>query len=713
MIFILLNYAIFLFLLFYSFYILARKNESNYTDLIFYYCLAIAFSALGIGVALSIAGTSSQGVALFFIKITALMALGSHLLIFLLAITFPYKTSKGFLRNSILIIWIILSLIVLFSDNYLQSLSFDHGIIHFSHGPLYFPLSVGGFATGLISAVVLLVRYFSVSSRIFKLQTAIITFSILVGYSFTFFLGVFLPNFLNIEWVYPLMTLGAVLMALLLSYGVTLTRLVDIAEVGRSVLSFVLYLIVVGVITGSLYVLGSFFSASIGWGLLLPWGIGVYFVSHVLSSLLKSRFKTLLQGQRAYAEKLESELSRIDYAQGRDRVIDELAYILEKNIGCSSIHLFIEDNQEQLRLVKSISKETVTFEGNIPIKTPFIDLLLNNDISIIIKTEVVTNYNYHTVKADLLNLMDQFSADALILLRTGRDVIGLLLLGSKASGGDFLDYDFDALMRVYGKLFVTLYYLKNIAQESLVTTVDREIEFSEQIIASLQKNIDKITHPNADIAFITRSARKLGGDFIDFIRLSNDRYMGVMGDVSGRGLNASMSMIILKSMIRTFVKETKDFKALIIKINNFIRTYLPRGTYFSGLIGLFNFKDRTLFYVNCGVPVMYLLSVAYNNPFEIQGSPRVLGFVKDITPYINVRKVGFRPGDILMITTDGLTDAESLRGVKFGKERIQKSLLENRSASAERITQFLQQDVMDFVSQELYDDISILSVKFL
>ena len=53
------------------------------------------------------------------------------------------------------------------------------------------------------------------------------------------------------------------------------------------------------------------------------------------------------------------------------------------------------------------------------------------------------------------------------------------------------------------------------------------------------------------------------GDFIDFIRLSADRYIFVMGDVSGKGLNASMSMVILKSVIRTYLQETGDFKELV------------------------------------------------------------------------------------------------------------------------------------------------------
>ncbi|MFQ3548023.1 MAG: PP2C family protein-serine/threonine phosphatase, partial [Termitinemataceae bacterium] len=219
-------------------------------------------------------------------------------------------------------------------------------------------------------------------------------------------------------------------------------------------------------------------------------------------------------------------------------------------------------------------------------------------------------------------------------------------------------------------------------------------------------------HPHADIAYMTRSARKLGGDFIDFIKLTKDRYVCIIGDVSGKGLNASMSMIILKSVIRTYLKETKDFKTLVIKINAFIKQYLPRGTFFAGMIGLFDFSERNLYYINCGVPVMMLLSSAYNNPVEIQGAGKVLGFVKDIAPHINVRKAGFKTGDILLVTTDGLVDAESVRGVRFGKERLQHSLLENRSLSSERIVRFLYNDVNEFVSQEINDDITIVAVKF-
>jgi serine phosphatase RsbU (regulator of sigma subunit) len=258
-----------------------------------------------------------------------------------------------------------------------------------------------------------------------------------------------------------------------------------------------------------------------------------------------------------------------------------------------------------------------------------------------------------------------------------------------------------------------MYYLKNIANESVVLTVDREIEFSGQIITSIQENIDRIHHDKVDVDFVTKSARKLGGDFIDFIKLGEDKYLFVMGDVSGKGLNASMSMVILKSVLRTFLSETGDFKKLVVKVNLFIKNQLPKGTFFAGMFGLMDFSTNTLFYINCGVPAMFLYTAAYNNAIEIQGDGKVLGFVRDIGKFLKVKKIVLNPQDIILLTTDGLVDSTNLRGERFGKDRVQRMLMDNRSYPADRMAKFLCDSLEDFVSRELEDDISVLVFKYL
>ena len=174
-----------------------------------------------------------------------------------------------------------------------------------------------------------------------------------------------------------------------------------------------------------------------------------------------------------------------------------------------------------------------------------------------------------------------------------------------------------------------------------------------------------------------------------------------------------MNMVILKSIIRTFLSETTDFKMLVVKVNSFIRESLPKGTIFSGIFSLMDFSTDTMYYINCGAPALLLYTRAYNNIIEIQGDGHILGFAKDLTDVVKVKKVRLAPGDIVFACTDGLVNTKSLRGERFGKARIQNELLDNRSYPTERVTQFMYDALVRFASSELDDDVTIFMMKYL
>jgi len=686
-------------------YLLADNISARLVRL---YCTAASVVSLCIGLAYASALSRSAFFAVTFARIAASATTASFLIVALLAISFPYEKQPRILRIAAAAFWAVASYFILFTDRYLVSFTYQAGFLFRDAGPLYNPVVIGGFLLGLLSAGTLLVRRLFFRSRIFRLQTSIVAAGLIFGYLIAFSTAYVLPTYFELSWAYALMPVGAAVLAANLGFGIMITRLFDVRATALSAAGIALYGVFLSLFAGTAFALASL---AIGYGrapLVALAAAAIFVAGALIGETLRFRFRKQFAGRSAYGDKLEAELSDVDFSQGRDKVIGRLLEVLQENIGCSSVNLLIENAGGSMVNVGSTSGTTDALER----KAAGIDLLLNNDVSVILKSEIVTNHDYAAVKEELLDTLGRFDADSLVLLREGRTAIGALLLGGKRTGGDFTGYDFDTLSRVYGKLFVVAYYLKNIAQESLVVTVDRELEYSDQIVQSIQENMDRISHPAVDISYMTRSTRKLGGDFIDFIRLSQDRYVFVIGDVSGKGLNASMSMVILKSVIRTFLKETKDFKKLVVKTNAFIKTNLPKGTFFAGVFGIVDFPGRTLHYVNCGIPAIFLSSSAYNNPVEIQGEGKVLGFVKDIAPMVVIRKSVFKSGDILLATTDGLTDAESVRGQRYGKERIQKLLQENRGASAERIVRFLSESVSEFVSQELNDDITILALKF-
>ena len=102
---------------------------------------------------------------------------------------------------------------------------------------------------------------------------------------------------------------------------------------------------------------------------------------------------------------------------------------------------------------------------------------------------------------------------------------------------------------------------------------------------------------------------------------------------------------------------------------------------------------------------------AYNNAIEIQGEGRVLGFVKNIEPFLRIRKIKMQPNDIIVFTTDGLLDSENLRGDRFGKDRVASIVVQNNSMNSKELAEEIYSKVRDFVPRELQDDVTVLVFK--
>ena len=297
-------------------------------------------------------------------------------------------------------------------------------------------------------------------------------------------------------------------------------------------------------------------------------------------------------------------------------------------------------------------------------------------------------------------------------MNEGHNIFGIITLGRKASGDHYKEYDYNVFVKLYSYFFVFGYYMRNISNKDVLSVVNREIKMSSQIITSIQENIDHVKTPKVDIGYLMVPAHNIGGEFIDMIRLTETRHLFVVGDLSGKGIAASMNMVILKSIIRSYLAEVHDFKQLVVKLNTFVRDSLPKGTIFAGLFALIDFETDTMYYINCGVPALMMYTQVYNNVIEIQGSGHILGFVKDLSPYISVKTTKLNHGDIIMACTDGLIQSHSLRGEQFGKERVQQAVLDNSTYPAQRMAQFTFDGLVKFMSKEMEDDVSILVIKY-
>lgn len=427
------------------------------------------------------------------------------------------------------------------------------------------------------------------------------------------------------------------------------------------------------------------------------------------SALYKPLRNSKLFKNTDYAQAFEKDLASVDYNGEMDDIAQNMFNIFNKNVEASSFHVYINaGNATFQNAYTSNGKKT-----RIDSFEPLFEALLNIGRNIVAYSELETVYILGPYQKELSKFFAQTESDVLFILNEGRDVHGVILVGLKAGTDHYDEKDIAIFNKLYSYLFVFGYFMRNISNKEVIGTVNRELRMSAQIITSIQENIDTPATPQVDTGCIMIPAHNIGGEFVDMIRLTETRHLFVMGSLSGKGIAASMNMVILKSIIRAYLAETHDFKTLIVKVNQFIRYNLQKGSIFSGMFAIIDFETDTFYYVNCGIPVILLYTEAYNNVIEIEGAGHILGFVHDISPYITVKQNKLNKNDIILASTSGLIESHSLRGEQFGKDRIQRCMIANTVYPAQRISYFEHDELMRFMSHDMENDVTVLVIKYL
>lgn len=431
--------------------------------------------------------------------------------------------------------------------------------------------------------------------------------------------------------------------------------------------------------------------------------LAIFLRTNILPQIISRRSTGIVAG---YDKSLEKKLADLEYNLSVENFGNQVTKILASEVKCAGINILISNGNEFASVYSSYPSIS-----SLPLEYPAFDVMMGVGRQVAFKNQLESHHALAGARTGLSELFEKDSSQACILLAEGYRVFGVILLNEKSLGNDYNKSDYTVFTKLYPYFFMIGYYMNSVANEGVIGTINREIKMSDQIIHSIQENMDFIRSPHIDVGYMMKPARNIGGEFIDFIRLTDTRHIVILGSMSGKGITASMSMVIMKSIIRTFLADIHDFKELIQKINHFIRFNLPRGTFFAGVFALLDFSDNTMYYINCGVSTLMLYTQSYNNVIEIQGDGRVLGFVPDISKYAKVKKIKLNPGDLIFSCTDGLIESQSLRGEAFGKARLQRAIMENLSYSANKITQFTYENLKEFTSKEQEADITCLVMK--
>lgn len=234
-----------------------------------------------------------------------------------------------------------------------------------------------------------------------------------------------------------------------------------------------------------------------------------------------------------------------------------------------------------------------------------------------------------------------------------------------------------------------------------------QLEKQVQMAAEVQKRMVPGTPPRVegvDLASVYVPCHALGGDLYDFIPLPEHNVGLVVADVSGKGVPASLTMASVRASLRAYADNIYYLYDVIRRVNGMLCRDTKPGEFVTMFYGVLDTNNKRLTCCNAGHPAPLLLRDG--QVIELTASNLVLGIDPD-EPYEQALHQ-LQSGDILLLYTDGLTDAMNFQRQTWGKQRLIDSLSRG-GATAEIIAQNILWDMRRYVGlTERNDDVTMI-----
>jgi sigma-B regulation protein RsbU (phosphoserine phosphatase) len=213
-----------------------------------------------------------------------------------------------------------------------------------------------------------------------------------------------------------------------------------------------------------------------------------------------------------------------------------------------------------------------------------------------------------------------------------------------------------------------------------------------------------------EIAGTMRPVRGVGGDYYDYIPIDEHTVEIVIADVAGKGVPAALLMSATAAAVQLEAREKRDMLEVVNRLNSAIHSVSDGDRYVTLLLADIDALSRSLRYVNCGHNPALLFHARTGDIVSMNSSCFPVGMFDSVTCEIN--RADLAAGDILVLYTDGITEAENLQREEFGMERLSAVIRRDSSLSAEELMDNIFRSAEDFCQGVGFnDDATVLIVK--
>ena len=229
--------------------------------------------------------------------------------------------------------------------------------------------------------------------------------------------------------------------------------------------------------------------------------------------------------------------------------------------------------------------------------------------------------------------------------------------------------------------------------------------------------LDAISIPGVIVAATCVPAREVGGDYYEFVRLG-DRRLGILvADVSGKGISAALYMAELKGLFLSLSRIYESPRELLIKVNRLITDHIDSRSFITMTYAVLDMDRETLTYVRGGhTPLVCMRGEGIGTGADVLTPSGLVvgldGFQSHFEHLIEEASLRVGRGDIVVLFTDGVSEAMNEADESFGEDRLSRLVEAHADLSAEALRERILAEVETFVgSTDQHDDMTLVLLK--
>ncbi|HPI72513.1 MAG TPA: SpoIIE family protein phosphatase, partial [bacterium] len=257
-------------------------------------------------------------------------------------------------------------------------------------------------------------------------------------------------------------------------------------------------------------------------------------------------------------------------------------------------------------------------------------------------------------------------------------------------------------------------------RESQVNLAEQErLQKEMQVAQEIQQTLLPSDFPEIEgyeISSYYAAAKEVGGDYYDFVEVDKDTLGIVVADVSGKGVPGSLVMTMIRTALRTEARGVKDAAEVLSRVNDFVVNDMKKGMFVTLFYVIIDSKRRKLNYASAGHNPMILYRASKNKTFYLNPHGFPIGIsLPDKNLFRNTitsDTISLAEDDILLIYTDGITEAMNRKRALFGEERFLDVIRQHGTLPPNVFVNRLHEEILSFTEGSAQnDDITLVAIK--